>query len=237
MERLRIDPGFIPEARIEQAAYDLISRYISRYHLGPEEPIPVEAILESLLSLTLEFEDLNASYGLNDVLGATWIGEETVRVDESLDPSLYPSKNGRYLYTISHEIGHWQLHRHFFVRDANQVKILIDESEPSILCRSSQKKEPMEYQADQFASYLLMPKDRVYTAWKGLRGSLMPYLAKQELRDLKNMWGDKFPVVAISKEMADKLNVSGQAMQIRLMKLGLIRTEPPEPDLFSMGQV
>ena len=232
----RINPGFIPEARIEQAAYDLIGRYMGRYPLGSEEPIPVEAILESLLGLTFEIDDLNTNHHLTDVLGATWIGEKTVRVDESLDPDLYPSKKGRYLFTVSHEIGHWQLHRHLFVRDANQVKFLVDDSEPSILCRSSQEKEPMEKQADLFASFLLMPKDRVFTAWKKLRGGLTPYMAKHEIRDLEDMWGDEFPVVNIAKEMAGILDVSGQAMQIRLVKLGLIQTERPAPDLFSMGQ-
>jgi hypothetical protein len=31
-------------------------------------------------------------------------------------------------------------------------------------------------------------------------------------------------------------DVSGQAMQIRLMGLGLVRTKAPEPDLFSVFQ-
>ena len=55
------------------------------------------------------------------------------------------------------------------------------------------------------------------------------------MANLSAKWGladDEQPTVDVAKDMARAFNVSGQAMQIRLIGLGLIRTEVPAPDLF-----
>lgn len=233
MVRRRVDPGYIPEQRIERAACQLIGRYKAKYGSDTEDIIPADAILESLLGLTLEFDDLNSKHSLSDVLGATWVGARTVRIDSSLDPDRFPEKTGRFFFTVAHEIGHWELHSPLFLRDQNQATLLTEGTEPTILCRSSMKKEPMEHQADLFASYLLMPTDRVFAAWDRLRGGRKPYLAVHEIRELSERWDDPNPTVEIAKRMARQFDVSGQAMQIRLIKLGLIQTKTPAPDLFT----
>ncbi len=94
----------------------------------------------------------------------------------------------------------------------------------------------MEWQADTFSGFLLMPKDMVLTAWEAQYGSRDPYVAKDEIEDLSAKWGlaeDNRPTVDIARQLARRFNVSGQAMQIRLVGLGLIKTEDPGPGLFS----
>jgi len=93
----------------------------------------------------------------------------------------------------------------------------------------------MEWQADCFAGYLLMPEDRVFRVWEQVYGSAGQYVAFEEIEQLKARWGGEHPTVEVAREMARRFNVSGQAMQIRLEDLKLILPERPEPDLFSGG--
>ena len=77
-------------------------------------------------------------------------------IDESLDPEENPSKEGRYRFTLAHEGGgHWRLHRHLFANDPAQALLFGGPATPSVVCRSSQAKERVEWQADFYASCLL----------------------------------------------------------------------------------
>ena len=101
-----------------------------------------------------------------DILGAIFFDERRIVIDESLDPEENPSKEGRYRFTLAHEGGgHWRLHRHLFAKDPAQVSLFNEPAPPSVVCRSSQAKEPVEWQADFYASCLLMPRKLVMAAW------------------------------------------------------------------------
>ena len=73
-------------------------------------PVPVEEILV-LLGLSCDFDNLRKLFQLHDVLGALWVSTKEVFIDETLDPVTNPGMEGRYRFTLSHEIGHWHLHR------------------------------------------------------------------------------------------------------------------------------
>ncbi len=227
---------FLRHSEIENAALCLLAEYGRKYGEVIEPPVPVAEILEAHLGLRLDFDNLPERIGVPDVLGATWIQDRLVLVDQSLDPDENPRKEGRYRFTVAHEVGHWELHRHGFLANAAQPSLFGDKPAPSIVCRSSLRKEPMEWQADMFSGYLLMPKEMVFAAWQQRLGNLDPYVAKDEMADLSAKWGlaeDEHPTVDVAKDLAQQFNVSGQAMQIRLIGLGLIRTEAPAPDLFT----
>jgi len=227
---------FILAEHIEAAGLCLLAEYGRKYGEVVAPPVPVEEILEAHLGLGLEFDDLPSLVGVPDVLGATWIQDRRVLVDQSLDPEENPAREGRYRFTVAHEVGHWELHRRFFLEDAAQPSLFGEEAEPSIVCRTSTRKEPMEWQADTFAGYLLMPKDMILQAWEAQHGGMEPYIAEEEMADLSAKWGlaeDRQTTVGVAKDMARVFNVSGQAMQIRLIGLGLIKTEDPGPGLFS----
>lgn len=226
---------FLKHDEIENAALCLLAEYGRKYGEVLEPPVPVDAILEGHLGLAFDFDNLPKLIGVPDVLGATWIRDKVVLVDQSLDPTDNPRKEGRYRFTLAHELGHWELHRHGFLADAAQPSLFGDKPSPSIVCRTSSRKEPMEWQADMFAGYLLMPKEMIFAAWRQRFDNMDPYVAKDEMANLSAKWGladDEQPTVDVAKEMARAFNVSGQAMQIRLIGLGLIRTEVPAPDLF-----
>jgi hypothetical protein len=228
---------YLPHGDIKASALRLLAEYGRKF--GPVErpPIPVDEILEAHLELQLGFDDLPKRLGVPDVLGATWVRERKVAIDQSLDPTVHPSKEGRYRFTVAHEIGHWELHRHVYQAGANQPSLFDAPEQPSIVCRARSGKDRQEWQADTFSGYLLMPEDMVYLAWEERFGSLEPYVAVDEIADLSAKWGlgedDHKPTVAAARELARVFQVSGQAMQIRLAELGLICTQVPAPDLFS----
>jgi len=228
---------FLPVDKIEGASLRLLGDYGQKYGTVEKPPIPVEEILEAHLELSLDLDDLAKHLGLPDVLGATWVQDRRVLIDQSLDPTNNPAKEGRYPFTVAHEVGHWELHRHLFMEGQNQTSLFGKQEVPSIVCRTCSRKEPIEWQADTFSGFLLMPKDMVFKAWESLNGSRTPYIAEKEMADLSAKWGlaeDERPTVNIARELASKFKVSGQAMQIRLIGLGLIKTEQPGPSLFTI---
>ena len=228
---------YLKPEQIDIASLKLIEKYGCKYGLVDKPPIPVEEILEAHLGLSFAFEDLSATFRLQDVLGATWIQDRRVAVDQSLDPYEYPAKEGRYRFTVAHELGHWELHRHYFLADAAQLSLFDEKPKPPIVYRTSSRKDPMEWQADHFAGYLLMPGEMVFKAWEEYYGNQEPYIAEKEMADLSAKWGlaeNQQPTVEIARTLAREFKVSGQAMQIRLLGLGLIKIREPEPDLFSI---
>ena len=232
----RWDTGvkYLRPEKIESAALALIAGYARQFGVTIAPPIPVEEIVESHQGLDLRFEDLQALPRHRRALGAIRVRARQVAVDLTLDPTVYPEREGRYRFTVGHEAGHWELHRHLVVPEG-QSSLVVDEAEPNIVCRAGRSDDPKEWQANQFAAYLLMPKDLIYKAWQAYRGSLNPYVAKDEIADLSARWSlgeDETPTVGVARELAQVFRVSGQAMQIRLIGLGLIRTCAPEPSLF-----
>lgn len=229
--------GFLTTTQIENDTRTLLAVYEQQFGKITTPPIDVEGIIESLFQLDLRFDDLRSSLG-PDVLGATWIAEREIRVDESLDPTADPRKEGRYRFTLGHEIGHWRLHRPILEARANQGTLFSAAPEPSIVCRSSSK-DPMEWQADSYSGYLLMPETMVRDKWLEICGGNEPYCAADEIMARQTRWTlaeDRTPVVGISREMAEVFKVSGQAMQIRLIGLGLIQTAPGNDGLFDVNQ-
>jgi hypothetical protein len=225
---------FIPKETIEAGTLVLLGDYGRKYGLTVRPPVPVEEILEAHLGLTYDFDDLPRLMGMPEVLGGTWFQSREVKIDQSLDPTVYPSQLGRYRFTVAHEVGHWELHRHKYLSAEGQVTMFAGEDRP-VVCRSNDT-SPLEWQADSFAGYLLLPKEMVFTQWEAMHGSRAPYVATDEIADLKARWGlsdDERPTVEVARQMATVFEVSAMAMQIRLVELGLVRTKVPEPGLFS----
>ncbi len=224
---------FVPEKTIETGTLALIADDGRKYGAITAPPIPVEEILEAHLELTFDLADLPRLLNMPGVLGGTWFRSREVKIDESLDPDVHPAKLGRYRFTVAHEIAHWELHRDRYLSAVGQ-RAMFAGAENAVICRSGDR-SPLEWQADRYAGYLLMPKDMVFAQWEAMRGNREPYVAVDEIADLRARWGlgeDDRPTVEVARQLAPVFEVSAQAMQIRLIKLGLIKTRLPEPGLF-----
>jgi IrrE N-terminal-like domain len=165
---------YLHEEQIESDASALLAEYEQARGVKIVRAVPIEDIVEKHLKLGVEFDDMHRllgvprpSFGLeSNILGAIFFEERRIVIDESLDPEENPTKEGRYRFTLAHEGGgHWRLHRHLFAKDRTQEVLFGGSAAPSVICRSSEAKKPVEWQADFYASCLLMPRRLVTAAW------------------------------------------------------------------------
>src|SRR5262249_29105313 len=157
---------YIADETIERDAEALLAQYAAAKGVEIKAPIPIEDIVEKYLKLHVEFYDLRRLFGLPggrkpDIFGAIWLDSGEIVIDESLDPEEHPLREERYRFTLAHEGGgHWRLHRPLVQANSCQ------EAQRSIVvCRSSQANERVEFQANLYASCLLMPRKLVMEAW------------------------------------------------------------------------
>ncbi|EGG29393.1 protein of unknown function DUF955 [Aequoribacter fuscus] len=109
-------------------------------------PVPVERIAEFHLGYELDFTDQEA-----DIIGGIDFRANVILINPRIE-----NHEGRYNFTIAHEIGHHCLHRELYIKHQDEL---------GILCRS--KARPVEeVQADRFAEALLMPPGPVRAATK-----------------------------------------------------------------------
>jgi len=231
-------PYLNPEA-IEGEAALVLAEYGREHGVVTAPPVPVDEIVELHLKLTLEIMDLRQIFGFGDVHGAIWFKARRVGIDQSLDPARHPLKRGRYHFTLAHEAGHWRLHRQLYLRRLDQPSLFSDpEALPDYVCRSSEKKKPVEAQADRFAANLLMPRELVKHAWLEWHGSVdaivlddlnserPQILAAEAARrgGFRSGAGDSDDMVLeyCSRPLADLFQVSAQAMRIRLEEMGFL---------------
>src|SRR5215510_11338764 len=154
---------YIAEETIERDAEALLAQYAQAKGLEVKAPIPIENIVEKHLKLRVEFDDLHRLLGVSrggfgvepDIYGAIWLETGEIYIDESLDPDERPSIEGRYRFTLAHEGGgHWRLHRPLVLVNSGQRSLFGDTPRPTVVCRTSQAKERVEFQADLYASCL-----------------------------------------------------------------------------------
>lgn len=212
---------FIPEPRIERAAGEVLARWATDRAWSPAPPVPVDEIVELQMELRVDYDDLRARLGIDDVLGAIWFGKRLIRVDESLNIESRPHLLGRYRWTLAHEGGHWILHREILAAPTIDESLFGDLGAPAFVCRSGQK-PPEEKQADLFARHLLMPTDLVRGAWRDWRGDAEPVFISDLRAEAHPNDSDDFLVDRFIRPFADLFEVSREAMRYRLQGLGLV---------------
>jgi hypothetical protein len=219
---LRIKVPFLQPAELDHAANELLHRYGEWRQEPAVPPIDVDEIVEGYLGLVLEVVDLKGQLGMHDVLGATWFSEHRVCIDRTLE-----AKQGRFAFTVAHEIGHWELHRPLFELEKLVLPLFPSRAGaaagPAIVCRSKDRKAPAEWQADQFAARLLMPARAVRSTARHLFGDDMPVI---EGLGASRKTGMLTPYL---RSLADDMitagnfsNVSNEAMCYRLVELKLV---------------
>ena len=246
---MKIQVKYLREEYIEKDAEALLAEFSDArgVKLGP--PIPIEDIIEKHLKLRIEFDNLHHVLGIpqegveSDILGAIWVDRREICIDQSLDPEERPHIEARYRFTLAHEGGgHWRLHRAYLTSDRSQASQFGGDGQPSVVCRSSQAKESIEWQADFYASCLLMPRGMVAEAWRERLGDTNPRILRYRnridlhgiedpyLRDKLMEEGAYEEFVATEnfvRPFAYQFEVSLTAMRIRLESLGLLHYRVP----------
>jgi Zn-dependent peptidase ImmA (M78 family) len=150
--------------------------------------------------------------------------------------SLGKSNAGRYRFTMAHEFGHYILHEYLLKA---QGVVSFGDTTDSIMKAPTIKNEDMQWlerQANRFASALLMPEELIrklygllHRTFLGVRygDTLQPLHYSEEQKETYD------PYNQIVKTMAKTLNVSPDAMGIRLKQLGLL--DQTRYDSFNQG--
>lgn len=213
---------WLPKHKIARHAAMLLDEYEDIVGEKVHPPIPVESIIERGLRLGLGFVDLRAELDMDDVLGATYINQRRICVDNSL---LDCPSEGRLCFTFAHETGHWVLHRSLINTACRSYH-----QNGMIFCRIKDAQKAIEWQADYFASCLLMPEEAVRRAFYSIYGPepLVLYNTKSAFRGPLGFdpCVENWPLIAANiKEAGNFTNVSKQAMIIRLQELNLVKNE------------
>lgn len=198
----------LPDSAVEDIFGDLIEegadRLLDQYRdfAGSFDlPVPVESIAEHCLGYDLEITD-EGLFADPSFLGGISFETNTIFVNASIE-----DHEGRYTFTIAHEIGHHVLHRDLY------DELVADRSQ--ILCREQKQKPLIERQADRFAAALIMPR-YILSNEVQRSGQKMPRTLGEALRlanCLKNESGFD--------------NVSLSALVNRLKDLGMIHQSIP----------
>ena len=224
---------FLPEKRIEDQTQLLLDEWAENHPAISEPPVPVEDILELHLELQFCVADLQTELGYPDVPGGIWFGDRMIKVDQSLDPLMTPKLLGRYRFTVAHEVGHWRLHRQHLMEDPSAKSLFEANCEPAFVQRSSAN-PPEEIQANAFAARVLTPRQLVYDAWSQWRGDDMP-VAISDLpvgdRHSDRQANEEMAMDRFCKPLAERFEVSAEAMRYRLQKLDLL-VKKVQPRLF-----
>lgn len=203
-------------------------KFLMKYRpnaLSKPTKLDLESLIENDLGLEIDYQNLDPEH---QILGATIFRDGYMDVySEGKKESKMFSKNtmvfdiklsedykqeGRFLFTLAHEIGHWVLHRkHFFIDDGQaSLFTMLEEKEEekfivcakrdenAMLCvKRKTPEEWIEWQADNFASSLLMPKA----------------IFKLTYEELKNK---KLSEELILKELSSIFGASKKACEIRI---------------------
>jgi hypothetical protein len=251
---------YIADETIERDAEDLLAQFAHARKVEVRAPIPIEDIVEKYLKLRVEFDDLHLLLGVPrgcgmepDIFGAIWLETGEIVIDQRLDPEERPAMEGRYRFTLGHEGGgHWRLHGPLIQANRSQESLFGATRQPTVVCRSSQAKERVEFQADLYSSCLLMPRKLVLQAWRDQFGNDNPRVLRRKDRivapcdiDEEEIAGavrsfeqarDDEVLEHFSRPFAQQFLVSPVAMRVRLEKLGLLLREVPRQRALLLGR-
>lgn len=184
---------FISKQKIESEADTLLDRYEAEHSPISGPPVPVEFIAEDLLGFRITWRQFQQPKTI------AYINPKVMEIGMNEECSDYFDHAGQE-YTLAHEIGHWILNH--FADDTKQLELQLN-SQPDRFLHSEDDSgayRSHEFQAEFFASCLLMPKR----------------LLQPIALDLNLL---KWPNLYI---LRDRFHVSITAMTKRLQYLGMI---------------
>jgi len=238
---------------LEETAADLLSRF-DRSLINTPKPIDIDLFAESFLGLRLDFVDLSNNGSIlgliafkdctvdtydreSDDIRSITVKKGTTLIDNTLSRD---DQYGRGRFTIAHECSHWIVHRpedlDYHQPSLFDLRTVENNTNSYIKCRTSDSftagklpstpNEWREWQADNLASAILMPIEAVKNhVKKVLNGEI------QIRQLLKRSDGSTINISsgALSFEIARTFEVSTQAADVRLHKLGYLTDNPADP--------
>jgi Zn-dependent peptidase ImmA (M78 family) len=183
---------------------------------------PLYSVVEGLLANSWVRFGFNVDLGFSSsgrkILGQFDFEPRTIQIDKIL-----PNDSPRFRWTLAHEIGHLVLHRKL---DRSLITVsppvFIDTREHLQYLRTAERSELewVEWQANQFAAALLLPRPIVYQ-------SLVAVQREQDIPRAGTIFVDdqvhnRIACEVTLRTMSERLNVSRSVLRYRLLHLGLL---------------
>ena len=199
---------YIRKEALECMARSALKRYRESYLNEEPQAVPIEAIIENVFGLSIEYKRLTEK---REILGKMICSDGYMPYydDDKDDYALMrvtagtmlieaalaePDANyGRLRFTYAHELAHWMLHRKLLETSNEAAAMLSDDF--------FDDEDVFERQANYLAQALLMPNGQIKRCYNRLRAGMTHE--------------------QIVSEMARIFEVSKQAMGIRLNGIGL----------------
>lgn len=208
---------YLQDRIIEQESWSLLYEYSRKENWDLSVPIPVERIAEKYLGYQIELTN-DGIFAEPSMLGGIIFDENTIQINGDIE-----NQEGRYNFTIAHEIGHHTLHKTWLYAQKRQQGLFSDEVAPNILCREEGVKPRGEIQADKFAACLLMPEHLVKKTFIKIYKYPIDVSSRQTVNEFGLSVEEEAKLIA--EWVIDKggfTNVSKIAMVNRLINLHLI---------------
>ncbi|MGQ0814412.1 MAG: ImmA/IrrE family metallo-endopeptidase [Gemmatimonadota bacterium] len=181
--------------------------------------------------------DLNESGACDDVLGKTLPVSGRILINRELKAR---GEEGRYRFTVAHELGHWILHRPLVLAAAAQPGLFEDAEQyefvslnRDVFAATDRRAVPREeWQANRFAVALLIGRDRLRDEFVARFGPPPVVRAGREApgraatpRDLANQLATA--QVNTLPQLRDVFGLSAEAMAIALESRGYVAENGP----------
>lgn len=218
MDRRGNSVTFLPEAEIQVAAEKARSQV--EYNGG-------EVDVEKLCSV-LKLDFSYSERALQDADGNTILGSANF-AKRSIEINQHGNRN-RERFTVAHEIGHFFLGHDQYLRSESIVErdLFAD-----LDTEDTFNYERLEYQANLFASALLLPDKQLRLAVEALRWQLRVYDKGFGYIFVDDQPCNFIPYNQILSGLSDHFGVSKQAIEINIKSAGLVtdrrRTKHPSP--------
>lgn len=193
------------------------------------DPI-LDYLSESQNVETVFNKDLGKNSHGNEILGKLSLDTKTIYISNSLE------LNGhRWRFTLAHELGHYLLHKNLFIKDPS---LNIMDSKKSIEMKNINKSSTsrLEWQANSFASSLLLPKKTLIPfvisllREYGIRNSNHGIIYLDNQRD--NITTYRY----ISSRISQEYNVSYQMITYRLTQLKILNNQSGQKNIKELSK-
>lgn len=218
---------------------ELVLREYAPYMLKKAQPLQIEALADEAYSLTILDRYLSARGSVLGMISFDDINVEVMSLEKQIVKEKYMSgtivvdarlmtdeQHHRRRFTVSHEVAHWIIHRQMYYTDGPKYNLRREKR--FIACREAitnrekrreywSESDWLEWQADRFASAMLMPASVFYPEAVAVMhrhhaGSyILDGCGSKETSD-------------VITELTEIFDVSRTAIRIRLKQAGMLRS-------------